>query len=126
CRLVDVALREAKLAYAHWEEVTLGFTERGAVLDARGADLRGFYGAGASLERAILSMANLEGATLIDAQLGLADLRQANLVDADLSGAVLVEANLGGCDLRGAVLKRTNFAGANLAGSNLEGADLRD
>jgi hypothetical protein len=53
-----------------------------------------------------------------------ADLEGADLAGADLEGADLEGADLAGADLRGANLAGANLRGANLAGADLEGADL--
>ena len=101
--------------------------------------------AGASLERADLREAHLEGANLRGVHLEHADLRAAHLEKADFSrahleGANLREAHLGGAQfirahlewadlpeahLEGARLIRAHLEGAHLREAHLEGADLR-
>ena len=70
----------------------------------------------ASLGKADLSGANLQGAALSGADLGGADLSDANLQGADLSGA----------DLEGADLSDANLQGAYLSGANFRNAILTD
>ena len=84
-----------------------------------------------TLELALKSSANLDGADLrgadlCGANLCGANLYGANLYGADLRGADLYGANLRGADLRGANLYGANLYGANLYGANLRGANLDD
>jgi hypothetical protein len=89
-----------------------------------GANLVGANLDGANLDGAYLAGANLVGANLAGANLGGAYLARANLGGANLGGAYLVGANLGGANLGGAYLVGANLDGANLDGAYLAGANL--
>ena len=78
-----------------------------------------------TLQAAVKSGANLNGANLRCANLDGANLRGANLNGADLRGANLDGTNLDGADLRGTDLRGANLDGANLDGADLFGANLR-
>ena len=77
-----------------------------------------------TIEEAVKSGANLDGANLHGANLCGAYLRGANLCGAYLRGAHLDDADLRGANLRGANLDDANLRGANLRGADLCGADL--
>ena len=78
----------------------------------------------ASLVRANLYGANLEGASLVRANLYGANLDRANLYRANLYGANLEGANLYDANLDRANLDRANLFRANLDGASLQGANL--
>ena len=89
----------------------------------------------ASLRKADLSGANMNGAVLTghlleEANLSGADLTDANLSAAHLNGARLIGANLTRANLMGADLRKANLNGADLTdamtqGANFDGADMR-
>jgi hypothetical protein len=104
--------------------------DRGLVLDLAGADLRQVNFDRASLRRAVLRDARLDGAFMRHS-----DLREANLADAvalsvRLDHAKLRKAVFDGARLEGATLdyadaRRATFKDAQLAHTFLRGADLR-
>jgi len=84
---------------------------------------------GAQLNQADLSAAKLNGATLNGAQLAESNLQSAQLANgklayANLTGASLSGAELDSADLSSAFLADANLNGANLQNANLTGADL--
>jgi uncharacterized protein YjbI with pentapeptide repeats len=90
-------------------------------------DLRGISLNGASLQRANLSNAYLQGADLFGAILQGADLTEANLDGAylrgtDLTGARLGRANLAGANLESAKMQEADLSGADLRNVNLSSA----
>lgn len=100
-----------------------GRPERGAI------NLNETCLAGAVLEGARLTGAQLFGTDLTHSVLSGADLYGANLNRANLAGAWLMKANLGGTamnnvDLTGAILADANLAGAGLYGADFTGAQL--
>ncbi|RJQ42573.1 MAG: pentapeptide repeat-containing protein [Gaiellales bacterium] len=99
----------------------------GAVLEGADLSYANLFAAdltGARLDGADLSSANLMYALLVQARLDGADLRQANLFAADLSGADLSGARLSGAHAAGARLRGTLLEGANLFVADFTHADL--
>ena len=127
-KLVNANLDGADLQKADLSQAQLSW------YDIDGGNGFGFYRTScdvdlaASLKKANLGSANLEGANLGRANLGSsnlegANLGRANLGSSNLKGANLKGANLEGANLEGAYLAVANLEGANLKGANLEGAD---
>lgn len=79
-----------------------------------------------TLEKAIISGANLSWANLSGANLSSANLSWSNLYRANLYGANLSSANLYGANLSSANLYSANLSSANLYGANLSSANLSD
>jgi uncharacterized protein YjbI with pentapeptide repeats len=95
-----------------------------AVLDS--ADLTGLNLRGASLAKADLRDAILNGARLDGADLSGADLTEASLASASLRDANLADASLIGADLKGASAYGAQLARANLTNGKLRRAQLSD
>lgn len=95
------------------------------VADFAGATLNGAVFSKVNLEGADFFAADLVGAKLDSSALMRANLGWANLQQADLRGADLGGANLGGADLRGANLRGANLRNADLCSADLRGAGLR-
>ena len=94
-----------------------------------------YWGERASLRKAVLLYAPLNGANLSRADLRHAVLSSANLQNAcllytllqgaDLRGAKLANANLTAARLQGARLQRANFSEAQLQGADLRSTQLQ-
>ncbi|MBX6748539.1 MAG: pentapeptide repeat-containing protein [Micromonosporaceae bacterium] len=117
-----------------------------ALMDLRGADLRGLDLSEAYLFNTVLVGVNLSGAYLVKATLNGADLRHADLTGAKLTkaeayqcradGAIFRNADLFAVefyyarlvegDFRGATMTSIRFLGADLTGADLRGAKLVD
>lgn len=128
-------LREGSTAWNRWRNANpdcvpdlTGITIERALLTS--ADLNHCRLAGSKLQQAVLSGANLTGADLMEVDFLAADLSNANLSGANLSKAVLFQANvrdarLDAAKMYGAELRQANFAGASFRDSDLSIADLR-
>lgn len=79
-----------------------------------------------SLEDAILTGKDLQGANLVNANLRRAKLSRANLTNASLRGAILEGANLSHANMNGANLREAALDGADLSGATLRGAALEN
>ena len=93
-------------------------------LDIKGVKLSGARLGGANLLGAVLEGSNLSGAGLWEANLFEATLKEVNLSGANLFLANLSEAWLEGANLSWADLRRANLSEAYLEGANLSRAKL--
>ncbi|WP_190303250.1 MULTISPECIES: pentapeptide repeat-containing protein [Methylomonas] len=88
------------------------------------ADLSAAKLNGATLSGAQMAESNLQGAQLANGKLAYANLTGASLAGAELNAADLSSAYLADTDFNGADLQNADLAGADLAGSDFSGADL--
>lgn len=107
--LMNASLRGADLSKAQLTQV-----------DFRGADL-----SEAILQQTNISYCNFSGATLTRADMRTAIMEGSFFEGADFTGAGLIGANLAGLQLSGANFTETDLQSANLQGSVLAGAVLR-
>lgn len=128
--LMNASLRGADLSRAQLMQVDFrGADLSEAILQQTNISYCNF--SGATLSRADMRTAMMEGSLFEGADFSGAGLIGANLAGLQLSGANFTEtdlqsANLQGAVLAGAVLRGTSFYYANLAGANLQNIQCRD